>query len=151
MQRTTLCFCFTSEMPRRVALARKLRGFGSGRVNAPGGKVNREFLYALIAKCGEVVSNVLFLCACSFCLQAEQGERADVAAVRETREEIGLSVPLAEIQVIFISRFELNFLLTQLSETKQHAVHWNFCLSATTGQTSTVSSSNGKGILALTI
>ena len=37
-RRTTLLFAFASPERREVLLAEKLRGFGAGKVNAPGGK-----------------------------------------------------------------------------------------------------------------
>jgi 8-oxo-dGTP diphosphatase len=100
-ERANLCFI---RKDNRLLLIRKKRGFGAGKINAPGGKI-------------------------------EPGETALQAAIRETREEIGV-IPLAleargELHFQFMDGYSLHctvFLATDLRgepvETPEAAPFW---------------------------
>lgn len=100
-ERANLCFI---RKGHRLLLIRKKRGFGAGKINAPGGKI-------------------------------EPGETALQAAIRETREEVGV-VPLApeargELHFQFVDGYSLHctvFLATDLRgepvETAEATPFW---------------------------
>ena len=91
MQNTTLLFLIKKEnqVITDILLAQKKRGFGTGKYNGVGGKV-------------------------------EDGETVDAAAIRETKEEIGVDV--LETQKVA----ELTFIYNHKPEWNQ-VVHIYFC------------------------
>jgi len=69
MDDATLCFVVDSNRPQRVLLGMKKRGFGQGKYNGFGGKI-------------------------------ENGERIEVAAIRELEEESSIRVLEADLQQV---------------------------------------------------